>query len=110
MAAFRLARFGHDVLPHLDAFKNGMEAPRPRRRASFVAIYRRDYTVYREELDRAQFEVLEALCAGRPLGGALASAPALRRVAASARDAKLFRWFRTWMAAGYFAAVRLDAR
>ncbi|MCU0233574.1 MAG: DNA-binding domain-containing protein [Thermoanaerobaculales bacterium] len=105
IAALRLLALRHAVIPHLLAYHEDRPAPAPRRRASRVALYRRDFAVRRLELDRAQHELLAALCSGAPLGGAL-SAAAARQRSARQQD-KIFRWFRTWVAEGLFAAIEI---
>lgn len=103
IAPFRLLALRYAVIPHLVAYHEDRPAPAPRRRASRVALYRRDYAVRRLELDRAQHELLEALCSGTPLGGALSEAAARQRSAR--RQEQIFRWFRTWVGEGLFAAI-----
>jgi hypothetical protein len=66
----RLLSFRHAVGPALDALKAG-KCPSTRPRASWTAVYRRRYAVYRLELGRGEFRLLSALAAGQPLGTAL---------------------------------------
>ncbi|MFO1077384.1 MAG: DNA-binding domain-containing protein [Planctomycetota bacterium] len=48
-------------------------APRvPRPAPSWTAVFRRDQRVWRQMLSRDAFAILRALCAGRPLGAAIA--------------------------------------
>jgi hypothetical protein len=79
-----------------------------RRRDTWVAVYRRDYTVWRQDLDRAGHGLLADIAGGKRLGAAVAAA--LRRGRARRRppsQADLFRWFRGWMGAGMFRAVEI---
>jgi hypothetical protein len=78
--------------------------PRPRRKDTWVAVYRRDYSVYRLGLSRPAFELLQELVAGRPLGRAVARAVGPGRRGAPSED-ELFRWFRDWVSVGLFSHV-----
>jgi hypothetical protein len=104
--AFRLLALRHPVVAHLEAAKHGRPAPRPRRRSSFLAVYRRDYSVLRLELGAAEHALLAALVTGTPLGAALADAGL--RLRASRREEAVFRWFRGWVAEGLFSAIEID--
>ncbi len=103
IAAFRLLELKYSVVPHLEAYHRDRPSPSPRRRATWIAVYRRDYSVLRLELSRAEHELLRALSKGVPLGEALAAAGACQK---SARQQdRVFRWFRTWIAEGLFSGV-----
>ncbi len=103
IAALRLLEFKHAVIPHLEAYHRDRPIPSPRRRATWVAVYRRDYSVLRLELKRAEYELLRALVDGVPLGDALGSAAAAQK--SVRQQARVFRWFRTWVAEGLFAGI-----
>jgi len=68
-----------------------------------VALYRRDYSVLRLELSRAEHELLKALAGGTPLGEALAVATQSQK--SSRQRAQIFKWFRTWIAEGLFTSI-----
>jgi hypothetical protein len=81
--------------------------PKARLKSEWVAVYRRDYAVYRLELTKPAHDLLSDLARGERLGDAIAAAlkrPARRRPA----EDDLFRWFREWVGGGVFAAVRLE--
>ena len=103
IAALRLLEFKHAVVPHLEAYHRDLPSPGPRRRATWVAVYRRDYSVLRLELKRAEYELLRALADGVPLGDALGAAAAAQK--SVRQQARVFRWFRTWVAEGLFAGI-----
>jgi hypothetical protein len=69
----RLLSFRYAVGPALDALKAG-ERPSTRPRASWSAVHRRRYSVYRVDLRREEFLLLSVLTKGRPLGAALRTA------------------------------------
>jgi Putative DNA-binding domain len=103
VAAFRLLALRHPVAAHVEAARNGWTPPRPRRRQSWLAVYRRDYSVLRVELSRPQYELLAALGAGEPLGEAVAAAAL--RLPAARREGTVHRWFSSWVAAQMFSRV-----
>jgi len=103
ISAFRLLEFRYSVMPHLIAYHEDRPSPNPRRRASWVALYRRDYSVLRLELSRAEHDLLAALAGETPLGEALAVAAQSQK--SSRQQAKIFKWFRTWIAEGLFTSI-----
>lgn len=52
--------------------------PRTKKR-TWVVVYRKDWTVWRMDLDRVQFELLSTLCRGRTLAQALAAGARVHR-------------------------------
>ena len=102
ITALRLLAFKHSVIPNLVAFHQDRPSPGPRRRACWVVLYRRDYSVLRLELSRAEYDLLQAIVDGAPLGEALATAAASK---SERQQAKVFRWFRTWISEGLFTAI-----
>ena len=106
--AFRLLHLRYSVVPHLEAYHRDRPSPSQRRRATWIAVYRRDYSVLRLELSRAEYELLRALTVGVPLGEALATAGASQKSAR--KQDRVFRWFRTWIAEGLFSSVDVGLR
>lgn len=103
ISALRVVAFKYSVIPHLKAYHDDTPTPSPRRRASWVAIYRRDYSVLRLELSRAEHDLLSDLVGGVPLGEALATAAAAQKSAR--QQQKIFGWFRTWISEGLFSGI-----
>lgn len=102
ISAFRLLEFKHAVIPNLVAYHQDRPSPGPRRRASWVALYRRDYSILRLELSRAEYDLLRAIVEGSTLGDALSAAAASK---SPRQQAKVFKWFRKWVSEGIFAAI-----
>ncbi len=100
IAALRLLSLDHVVVPHLKAYHRKRPCPKPVKRPSWVAVYRRDYSVLRLELSRAEHDLLQDLVSGVPLGDALAAAMA--GSGSARRQARVFRWFRNWIREGLF--------
>ena len=69
----RLLSFRYAAGPALDALNAG-KRPSTRPRASWSAVHRRHYSVYRVDLRREEFLLLSALAKGRSLGAALRAA------------------------------------
>ena len=106
IAALRLLELEHTVVPHLTAYHRETPCPKPMKRPSWVAVYRRDYSVMRLELSTPEFALLSALVDGVPLGEALADAVTANQSAR--QQAKVFRWFRSWIREGLFTGVDVD--
>ncbi|HET7292102.1 MAG TPA: DNA-binding domain-containing protein [Vicinamibacteria bacterium] len=109
IAAFRLLAFRYPVNAYLQSVRDEDHDhhPKPRLRSEWVAVFRRDYAVYRLELSKPAHDLLADLVRGERLGDAIAAAlerPGRQRP--SAED--LFRWFREWVSGGIFAEVRLE--
>ena len=69
----RLLAFRHAAGAALDALKAG-KRPATRPHATWAALHRRRYAVYRLDLTRGEFHLLRALAKGRALGVALRAA------------------------------------
>jgi hypothetical protein len=103
--AFRLLSLGHNANAYLQSVKRGGEDhPEIRRRDTWVVVWRKNYEVWRLDLDRPAFELLSALARGKPFGRAVAASA--RRLQGKAGD-RLFRWLRDWVAEGMFQRVDL---
>lgn len=109
IAAFRLMALRYPAGAYLTSVKDDDHEnhPRPRLQAEHVAVYRRDYAVWRHDLTRPAHDLLADLVAGRTLGEAVAAALGRGGRRAPTEEA-LFRWFREWMSSGIFQAVYLD--
>lgn len=107
VAAFRRLALRYPAVGYLDALKmDRPDRPSTRRRDSWVIVFRRGLAIYRQELSRAAFHLLDDLATGVPVGEAVAKALS-RRGRRPAED-QLFRWFRAWVAEGVFTDVRLS--
>jgi hypothetical protein len=93
----RLLSFRHAVGPALDAIK-ASRRPSTRPRASWAALHRRSFVVYRLDLTRGEFHLLSALAAGETLGRALRLAS--RKAGKLLGPAAVRRAFRVWTSEG----------
>lgn len=107
IAAFRLLALRYPASAYLDTLDDEQHRhPPARRRDTYIAVYRRDYSVYRHALTRGAHDLLADLVAGKTLGRAVAAA--LKRGGRRRpQPDDLFRWFRQWVSAGIFARVDL---
>ena len=101
----RLLAFRHAAGAALDALKAGTR-PGTRPRATWAALHRRRYAVYRLDLTREEFHLLGALAKGRPLGAALRAAARACRKPLSPRA--VTRAFRTFTAERLLCESRND--
>jgi len=107
IAALRLLELRYPANAYLETLHDeAHDHPRPVRRDERVAVYRRTFAVYRQELSKPAFALLRDLAAGKKLGTAIRAA--LRRGGRPPGEELLFRWFREWVASGMFTAVRVD--
>lgn len=104
--AFRLLAFRYPVNAYLQSVRDDEhEHPPTKARRTWVAVYRRHYTVRRLDLSRDQHALLSALISGATLGDALAKTVQSARGRVGPDD--FFVWFRDWVAAGMFQALDL---
>lgn len=100
--AFRLLRLDWPANEVVTAIRQEKKLPRLSRKASFVAVYRKDDVVWRMNLDAPRHACLEALAGGKPFGAAIRAAAAVFRGPSSELEGAVFAWFREWVAEGFF--------
>lgn len=107
VAALRLLEFRYPVNDYMQSVRDDdHHRPAGRAKNTWVAVYRRDYAVYRLDLTRAAHALLADLSAGAPLGEALTAA-ARRGGRPRPEPDVLFRWFREWISGGVFQSVEI---
>jgi hypothetical protein len=105
--AFRLLSFRYPVNAYLQSVRDeDHDHPELKRKDTYIAIYRRDYAVWRHDLSQPAYDLLTDLVAGKPLGKAVAASLVRGGRRAPTTD-QLFRWFREWASGGVFKSVRL---
>lgn len=82
--------------------------PRLRRRPTWVAAHRVDFSVYYRRLEREEFLTLSALRAGKTLAEALDAGFAASRIPEQRRAARVGSWFSTWAELGWVCAPELE--
>jgi hypothetical protein len=95
------------------AEKSGVPAREPlagvHERPSFLAVYRKDLVVRREELTRLDHALLTRLSRGEPLEAACEAAAAELGLTLEELASKLAGLFQDWAARGYFVRVLTDS-
>jgi hypothetical protein len=103
VAAFRLLAFGYPVNAYFQSVKDdNHDHPDVARKATWVAVWRKSYEVWRLDLGKPAYEFLHALTKGRPFGKAVTDAA---RGLQGNPGEQLFRWLRDWVAEGMFEGV-----
>ncbi len=104
IAAFRTVALGYPAARYLDAVKaSTRRRPRVHKEDTWVVVFRRDYSVYRQELSRPAYELLTDLAIGRTVGEAVHRA--LSRRGRRLTEEQLFGFFREWVAGGFFREI-----
>lgn len=102
VAAFRLLALDHAVNPLITAVRREEPLPAIKRKKSWVAVYRKDWNVWRMDLSEPMFRVLSAFARGATLERAIA--------ASGVKDpGVVFAWFQDWRREGFFSGVTLPA-
>ena len=107
--ALRLLALRYPANAYMNAVRQGEKPRIPRPRATWTIVFRRGFGVFRRDQDPAQWKLLAALAAGKPLAAAVRGALRGRSGAGAgaARAAKeLGAWFEEWSAAQLFVAPR----
>jgi hypothetical protein len=106
-ATLRVASFAYPVNAYLQSVKDeNHDHPAAGRQRTWIAVYRKNYEVWRLDLSKPAHDFLAALVKGRPFGKAVAAAT--RGLQGSAGE-PLFGWLRDWVAEGFFQGVVLPA-
>jgi len=101
----RLLPLSHRANAIVSACRQGKPLPALGRAKSWVAVYRKDWTVWRADLTEPMHAVLVALRDGQPLGAALAAGARHFEGTPQEMQAEVHRWFGEWASEGIFAAV-----
>jgi len=77
------------------------------RRPTWVAVYRKEYRIWRMDLSESGFAALSALKAGKTVGAAVRAAARAFPGDAAALAERIRAWFADWVAEGIFCGVRV---
>lgn len=103
--SLRLLALDHRANAIVTACRQEKDLPPLGRAKSWVAVYRKEWTVWRADLTEPMHAVLAALQAGKPLGAALAAAARRFDGSPAQMQAEVHRWFGEWAREGIFAGV-----
>lgn len=98
--ALRLLALDHAVNPLITAVRREEPLPAVKKRKSWIAVYRKDWNVWRMDLSEPMFRVLSAFERGATLERAIAASGV-------ADPNVVFAWFQDWRREGFFAGVKL---
>lgn len=99
--ALRLLALRYPVNELFTAYREEEKLVVPRKKKQWLAVHRRDYSVYRMPLTERGFVMLSGLRDGRTIGETIELLPHLT-------GDELFGWFREWSAAGLFTSLETD--
>lgn len=104
--AFRLLELDHAVNPVVDAVRQERATVPPlKRKRSWIAVYRKEFKVYRLDLGEAAHAALSALHRGRTVAQAVATAARRWKGKPADLQSQIRRWFGEWVSEGFFARV-----
>lgn len=107
VTALDLLATDYPVNPYYQDVREGREPALPDPERSWVAMWRKDFVLWRSPLTEEQFTILLALRAGETLGDALMRCIELRGFEPERLMSSVGGWFEDWTADGLFAAVIL---
>ena len=103
----QLHTLAHDANKEVTALRHGKAIASTKRKPSWVCVYRKDWVVWRMDLEHAAFEILRALQGGKTLPLAIAAGARVFDGTPEALQAKIQVWFAEWGAEGFFSALVL---
>ena len=103
--SLKLLALDHRANAIVSACRQEKEMPSFAKAKTWVAVYRKEWTVWRAELTEPMHTVLVALHAGKPLGQALAAAARRYDGSPEKMQADVHHWFGEWAREGIFAGV-----
>ena len=104
--AFRLLELDHAADPYVDAARRERQTlPRLRRTPTWIAVYRKEFQVWRLDLKKPAHAALEALHRSCTVSRAVAAAAKAWTGTPQALESQLRRWFGEWASEGFFLRV-----
>jgi hypothetical protein len=103
--SLRLLALEHRANAIVTACRQDKTLPRLGRAKSFVAVFRKEWTVWRMDLSEPMHAVLTALAKGRPLSKSLAAGARAYEGTADQMQTDVHRWFREWATEGLFVEI-----
>jgi hypothetical protein len=104
---FRLLRVDHAVNPYIDAVRQEKDAlPAIRKKRSWIAVYRKEFKVWRLDLQEGASLALSELRKGGTVGAGVAAAARAWKGKPEALPAQIQQWFGEWSSEGFFLDIR----
>lgn len=104
--AFSLHAFTHPINAFVDAVRKDSGPSKPAKEKSWVAVYRKNYTVWRMDLNRQQFVILSMLQSGKTVSAALEAGLSVQGTDFNHILGQIATWFELWAARGFFSTLR----
>ena len=104
--ALRLISSRFPINGFMEAYRKEAYPQIPAPKPNWVCIYRRNYEVWRKDLDHPEYAILTALAKGKTVGEALAGALELPEMPKDV-GAAVTGWFKNWAANGFFSKIEL---
>lgn len=108
---FRLVEVDYAVNAFIDAVRQ--ERPRTpplKKKKTWIAIYRKEFKVWRLDLREGAHAALAALQGGQPVGRAVAAAARAWKGKPEDLAAQIRQWFGEWASEGFFSEIRHGSR
>ncbi len=103
--AFHLFDFNHNVNDYLEAVQNDEKPPKIKKKDTWVAVYRRNYKLWRLPLSRDAYNMLSDIVAGKSLSDAIVNAIEKSREPQEVLQKQVFKWFQEWVTEGFFQKI-----
>ena len=94
---------------HEDPSTQPVKLPKLRRRTTWLASHRVDFSVYYRRIQREEFLTLAAIRQGHPLVDAIEAGFADSQLPESHRPKRIMEWFATWAELGWICAPDLES-
>jgi hypothetical protein len=103
--ALRLATFDHRANAIVSAARQGEKLPDLARKKTWVAVYRKEYVVWRMELTPPMYAVLAALAEHKTLHESIEAGASAFRGTREELEGQISGWFAEWVGEGFFSAI-----
>ncbi len=103
--AFQLLSLDYPANAVVTAARQDKPLPHLRRRKCWLAVYRKNYRVWRLDVEEPAFAALSSLAAHEAVGNAVRAAAGKWKGTPASLQARLRRWFGGWVSEGFFSEV-----
>jgi len=103
--SLQLLALEHRANAIVTACRQDKEIPPLGRKKSWVAVFRKEWTVWRMDVTESMHAVLTALAKGRPLAKSLAAGARTYDGTPERMQTDVHRWFREWATEGLFVEI-----
>ena len=104
---FRLVEVDYAVNPYIDAVRQDRaQVPPLRKKKSWIAVYRKEFKVWRLDLREPAYAGLSVLKKGRTVGSAVGAIAKLWKGKPEALSDQIRQWFGEWSSEGFFSEIR----